>query len=135
MLMAQAVITGDMFTIALDGPRAEIRIWRRADLDYAAGARNAERLEEEGAKLPSRGVRAILLDVVDAPAVAGPKTVASLGKMMAAWASARVKIAVLVDADPIKVLQFKRVLTENAPRDGRVLTDRLEAKTWLASVT
>lgn len=126
-------ISGEMFSITVDGSRAEIRIWRRPDLDSDAGAKNAARLHEEAMKLGARGVRAVLLDVKDAPAVAGPKTVASLSAMMAAWASARIRIAILVDADPIKTLQFKRVMTENAPREARVLTDAAAARAWLSS--
>ena len=134
MLMAATTITGDMFSITVDGPRAEIRIWRRPDLDSATGALNAERISTEAGKLAARGVRAVLLDVKEAPAVAGPKTVASLGAMMKEWARANLRVAILVNDDPIKVLQFTRVMTENAPRGSRVITDGVEAKRWLASV-
>lgn len=132
--MAATTINGEMFAITIDGPRAEIRIWRRPDLDSATGAKNAARIAEEAARLAGRGVRAVLLDVRDAPAVAGPKTVASLAAMMATWSVARIRIAILVSDDAIKMLQFRRVVTENAPRDARVMTDPGEAKAWLASV-
>lgn len=132
--MAATTITGDMFSIIIDGPRTEIRIWRRPDLDSATGALNAERISAEAGKLAARGVRAVLLDVREAPAVAGPKTLESLGAMMRGWATAHLRVAILVSDDPIKVLQFTRVMTENAPRGSRVLTDPLEAKRWLAAV-
>ena len=131
--MAVATITGDMFSITVDGPRCEIRIWRRPELDSETGARNAARISEEAAKLAARGVRAVLLDVRDAPAVAGPKTVESLSTMMAGWAAANIRVAILVSDDPIKKLQFNRVVTENAPRGARVLTDAVDASKWLAS--
>lgn len=76
----------------------------------------------------------MLLDVREAPAVAGPKTVVSLSTMMKDWAKAHLRVAILVNDDPIKVLQYTRVMTENAPRGSRVITDALEAKGWLASV-
>jgi len=128
-------ITGDMFSITVDGPRAEVRIWRRPDLDSETGAKNAARIAEEGARLPGRGVRAVLLDVRDAPSVAGPKSIASMGALMAAWAAARVRIVVLVGPDDaMKSLQFTRTVTENAPRDARVVKDAAEAAAWLASI-
>ena len=132
--MAAPTIKGEMFSITIDGPRAEIRIWRRPDLDSATGALNAERISTEAGKLAARGVRAVLLDVREAPAVAGPKTVVSLSTMMKDWAKAHLRVAILVNDDPIKVLQYTRVMTENAPRGSRVITDALEAKGWLASV-
>ena len=127
-------ITGDMFSITVDGPRAEIRIWRRPDLDSETGAKNAARIAEEAARLPARGVRAVLLDVRDAPSIAGPKSIASMGALMAAWAAARLRIVILVAPDDaLKTLQFTRAATENAPRDARVMKDAAEAAKWLAS--
>jgi hypothetical protein len=32
------------------------------------------------------------------------------------------------------MLQFRRIVTENAPRDARVISDPTEAAKWLASV-
>lgn len=132
--MTAATITGDMFSFTVDGPRCEIKIWRRPDLDSETGARNAARISEEAGKLAGRGVRAVLLDVREAPSVAGPKSVASLGAMMAGWSAANMRVAILLSSeDPIKKLQFNRVVTENAPRGARVLTDATEAAQWLAS--
>ena len=123
-----------MFSIKVDGPRAEIRIWRRPDLDTETGAKNAAAIAEEGMKLPARGVRFVLLDMTDAPAVAGPKSIASLGSMMSTWATAKMKIVIVVTSDdPIKMLQFRRVVTERAPADARIVTDVAEAAKWLAS--
>lgn len=45
-------IKGEMFSITIDGPRAEVRIWRRPDLDSATGALNAERISTEAASSP-----------------------------------------------------------------------------------
>lgn len=127
--------TGDMFSITVDGPRATIRIWRRPDLDTETGAKNAARIAEESMLLPGRGVRAVLLDVSDAPSVAGPKSIASMGAMMAAWAAARVRMVILVGPDDaLKALQFTRTVTENAPRDAKIMKDAAEAAKWLASV-
>ena len=58
-----------------------------------------------------------------------------MGALMAAWAAARVRIVVLVGPDDaMKSLQFTRTVTENAPRDARVVKDAAEAAAWLASI-
>jgi hypothetical protein len=132
--MSALTITGEMFTFSIDGPRAQIRIFRRPDLDSETGAKNAARISEEALKLPGRGVRAVLLDVRDAPVVAGPKSIASIAAMMAGFAAAHMKVAILVQADDaLKVLQYTRVMTEHAPRDARVIKDVAEATKWLAA--
>jgi hypothetical protein len=132
--MPTTTISGDMFSITVDGTRAEVRIWRRPDLDSEKGAQNAARIAEEALKLHAHGVRTVLLDVREAPAVAGPKSLASLSTMMAAWATARIRICILVGTDDaLKMLQFTRVVTEVAPRDARVVKDEAEAQKWLAS--
>lgn len=131
--MAASTITGDMFAITVDGPRAHIRIWRRPDLDSETGAKNAARIAEEASKLAGKGVRAVLLDVSDAPAVAGPKSIASISAMMSAWTAARMRVAILVSDDPIKLLQFRRVVTEHAPKGSPVLIDAAAAAAWLAA--
>ena len=131
--MTATTVNGDMFAITVDGPHAEIRIWRRPDIDFETGAKNAATISEEGMKLPTRGVRRVFLDVHQAPAVAGPKTLASMGALIVAWAAARTRIAVLVSEDPIMGLQYRRLANENAPKDSRVFTDRAEAAAWLAA--
>jgi hypothetical protein len=132
--MSALTITGEMFTISIEGPRAEIRIFRRPDLDSETGAKNAARISEEAGRLAGRGVRAVLLDLRDAPAIAGPKSVASMGAMMAGFAAAHMRVAILVPPDDaMKVLQFSRVVTEHAPRDARVIKDATEATKWLAA--
>ena len=35
--MSATTISGEMFSITVDGPRAEIRIWRRPDIDSETG--------------------------------------------------------------------------------------------------
>lgn len=130
------IIKGEMFAILVEGTiqrRAEIRIWRRPDLDSAAGARNAARIAEEAAKLPARGVRTVVLDVREAPPVAGPKTLESLGAMIADWAAAHIRVAVVVSEEAIMALQFKRLLAENAPLGGRVFSGMAQAKAWLVT--
>lgn len=125
-------ITREMFSITVDGQRAEIRIWRRPDLDSATGAANVIEMAAEGARLPARGVREITLDMRDAPAVAGPKSAAAMGELMTAWGTARVRVAVLISDDPVKTLQFRRLVTENAPKNAKVTADPAEAARWLA---
>jgi hypothetical protein len=123
--------TREMFSIIVDGHYAEIKIWRRPDLDSAAGARNAQEMATESAKLPARGVREILFDVREAPAVAGPKSTAVLAELLRGWGMARVRIAVLISDDAVKTLQFRRLVVEHAPKNAFVTSDPHEAARWL----
>jgi hypothetical protein len=127
------ILTREMFSVTVDGPRAEIRIWRRPDLDFATGARNAVEIAAEGAKLPGRGVREIVLDLRDAPGIAGPKTTEALGGMLAKWGAARLRIAILITDDPLKTLQFKRLVTDHAPKNAIVTTNAADAAKWFAA--
>ncbi len=129
------ILTREMFSITSDGARAEIKIWRRPDLDSAAGARNAEEMAAEAAKLPNRGIREVILDLREAPGVAGPRSTAALGTMFARWAAAKVRIAVLISEDPLKTLQFNRLVADHAPKHACVSTDEAEATRWFASGT
>jgi hypothetical protein len=124
------VLTREMFSITVDGARAVIRIWRRTDLDHATGAANAVEMAAEGAKLPGRGVREIVLDLREAPGIAGPKTSAAIAAMLARWGTARIRIAVLITDDPLKTLQFRRLVTDNAPKNACVTSDLVAAEKW-----
>jgi len=127
------ILTREMFSISSEGARAEIKIWRRPDLDSAAGARNAEEMAAEAAKLPNRGIREVILDLREAPGVAGPRTIEALGTMFARWAAAKVRIAVLISADPLKTLQFNRLVADHAPKHAFVTVNEVEATRWFAS--
>ena len=127
-------ISREMFSIAVDGTRAEIKVWRRPDLDSATGTKNALELAAEGAKLPGRGVGEIVLDMREAPAVAGPVTATAFAAMFAAWGSTRVRIAVLISEDPLTTLQFRRLVTDNAPKNACVTTDASEPAKWFATL-
>ncbi|HSO32998.1 MAG TPA: hypothetical protein VLT33_10780 [Labilithrix sp.] len=127
------ILTREMFSISVDGARGEIRIWRRPELDSATGARNASELAEEGAKLPTRGVREVVVDLRAAPGIAGPKTTASMGAMFGQWAAAKVRIAVLISDDPLMALQYRRLVTEHAPKSACVTTSPAEIDRWFAA--
>lgn len=124
-----------MFSVTTEGARAEIKIWRRTDLDFAAGARNAEEMAAEAAKLPTRGIREVILDLREAPGIAGPRSTEALGNMFARWAAAKVRIAVLISADPLKTLQFNRLVADHAPKHAFVTTSEAEATRWFTSGT
>ena len=127
------ILTREMFSVSTEGVRAEIKIWRRTDLDSATGARNAEEMAAEAAKLPSRGIREVILDLREAPGVAGPRTTQALGTMFERWAAAKIRIAVLISEDPLKALQFKRLVAVHAPKHAFVTTSPAEATRWFAS--
>ncbi|MBX3189625.1 MAG: hypothetical protein KF819_21545 [Labilithrix sp.] len=124
-------IKGDMFTMIIGAPRAEIRIVKNPSIDSATGAQGAIDLAAEGAKLPARGVREILFDIRDAPAVAGPKSTEAVAGMLRSWEAARTRVAVVVSDDAIKKLQFNRLVTEHAPKHARIFASLDEAELWL----
>jgi len=128
--VAGPVVTGDNYSIALEGVRATVTVWRRPDLDSAAGARAAGELAREVAALPRKGVREIILDLSEAPPVAGPKTTESLGQLLRTAASAGARIAVVVGGDAVQKLQMKRLVADNAPAQARVVTDAEAAEHW-----
>ena len=127
------LLTREMFSISVDGGRAEIKVWRRPDLDSASGTRNTVEMTEEAAKLPSRGIKEILFDLREAPGVAGPKSTELLGGMFSRWAAAKVRVAVLINDDPLKTLQFNRLVSDHASKSAYVTTDENEATRWLGA--
>lgn len=128
------VLTREMFSVTVDGARAIIKIWRRPDLDSAAGARNAQEIASEAATFAARGVKEVILDLCHAPGVAGPRSVEALSGMFAKWAAAKMRVAVLIVDDPMKTLQFKRIVAEQHLQHAFVTTDEEKAESWLASL-
>jgi hypothetical protein len=128
------LLTREMFSISVDGARAEIKVWRRPDLDSASGTRNTVEMTEEAAKLPGRGIKEVIFDLREAPGVAGPKSTELLGGMFARWATAKLRVAVLINDDPLKVLQFNRLVSDHAQRNACIARDEDEASRWFASL-
>jgi hypothetical protein len=111
----------EIYAIDLEGTRAVARVWRTPHIDSTTGARLAAQLGADITRLVGeRTIDTFVFDITDAPSVAGPKTSEMLGKLFATCERARVTVEVLVTDDPMKHLQFKRLIAENAPKHGRI---------------
>ena len=112
---------------------ATCRVWRRPDLDSNAGARCAQETIEHFRALALAGsnvARAIILDVSDAPAVAGPRTLQAIGQLLEAWELVKRPVAVVIGAAPIQALQFRRLIVEYAATCGAMFYDVESALSW-----
>lgn len=109
------------YSIDIDGTRAVAKVWRRPDLDSATGARLAGELGVDISRIVGR-IRTLVLDVSAAPPVAGPKTTEALGGLLATCEKAGVDIDVLVTDDAVQSLQIKRLISQYAPKHGRLTT-------------
>lgn len=122
----------DNSSISTEGVRAHVKVWRRPDLDSATGSRLASELAAQLKALPGLGVREVLFDVREAPPVAGPKTTAVLGEIFAGFDAAHMRLSVIVGANSVQALQFRRLVAERIGERGRVVLDENEAEAWLS---
>ena len=123
---------GDNYRIVLRNGIAIWTVWRRPDLDTAAGAALAERQAVESARLLVRGVRGLVFDLTEAPDIAGPKTQAAIGNILSPFEKMRVPIAVVVGS-PMQVLQLGRLVSEHAATMGVVYNSVPDAETGLGA--
>lgn len=122
-------LQGENYLIELHGKRASARVWKRPDLDSAAGARDAAIMVTTLTDLASK-VASLVFDLRDAPVIAGPKTVDALSGLFRTYENAGAKIAVIVSTEPIQTLQFRRLLSSYAPTKGRLTFTTEEAEAW-----
>lgn len=121
---------GKNFRIVLEDGLAIWTVWRRPDLDSTEGAELAEQQAAEAAKLLASGVAGLLFDVRSAPDVAGPRTQAALGDLLAQFERRRIPVAVVVES-PLQSLQFGRLVAEHVPTMGSVTHSFVEAEDGL----
>jgi hypothetical protein len=126
------VAEGPSYSIALDGQRGSVRIWRRPDLSTEEGARLAQEMARALAGVLPQ-TRSLLFDLREAPSVSGPTSVEALGTLARACERARIRIAVLVGDDAMQRLQVNRVVKEYAPEMARVFGTPEDAEPWLTS--
>jgi hypothetical protein len=112
--------------------RCVIRRARSASSDAIADEmeRLADRLKTLG---PS--ATALILDVREAPGVAGPRSQAALTAIFIAYSRMKKRIAVVVGDDALKQLQLRRLLAESASRHSATFNDVTAAERWLAEDT
>ena len=112
---------GENYFIDVDGGRAVAKVWRMPQLDSATGARLAgEIVDVLGKLVRERRITSLVFDVTDAPPVAGPKTTEMLSQLLTTCERGGVALEILVSNDAMQNLQFKRLVSENAPTHARV---------------
>ena len=124
--------SGENYSIELLTKHAHVRVWRRPDIDSAAGATNAGVMVEHLSKLIAQTLKSVLFDLREAPAIAGPRTVETMSSLMSACEKHGVRIAIVVSDDPMQVLQFRRLASTYAPTQGRV-SSAIDAEGWVPS--
>lgn len=121
-----AYATGGNFEILVEGDVATCRVWKRPDVDSATGAQFAEAKIQHFAALARAGTP-MVFDLSDAPPVAGPKSTAAIGRMLAAYQAAGVTIVLVAGDNATQRLQLRRLVEEHAPTQGQIATSRTEA--------
>jgi len=125
-------LRGENYLIEVQGGRATARVWKRPDLDYAAGASDAATMVAALAELAPQ-VDGLVFDLRDAPTIAGPRTVDTLSGLLSTYESAGARIAVIVTTEPMQTLQFRRLISTYAPTQGRLTFSTAEAEAWTAA--
>ena len=130
--MSAAFAEGGNYRIELAAGLARCEVWRRPDVDSATGARFAEEKSAHFERLArDRAVRGMIFDLRKAPPVAGPKSEAAIGAMLATFEKARKPLVVLVGDNEIQRLQVARIIRDRAPTLARWYRDPAEAERWL----
>ena len=124
--MSTPYASGDNYRVLLDDAHAVVTVWRRPDLDSAAGARNANEMAAVVRKVTPQ-LATLVLDLRDAPVVAGPKTVETLGELLRGCETSGVVVAVALSGDPVQLLQFRRLVATYAPTKGKAVVSLTEA--------
>lgn len=121
---------GDNFLLEIADGIAHCRVWKRPDVDSTEGAQFASRLREALTSIDNEQAHGAILDLSDAPAVAGPITQEHLSRILVWWELSHRRIAVIVGDQAIKVIQITRLVKENAPNQGRTFATVDEGKGW-----
>lgn len=127
------IAEGDNYELLLDEHRVvHCRVWRRRDLDSAAGARCAEEMLEH----VSRAARdttavALIYDLRQAPPVSGPRTERAFSRMLTAWTASDRRVAIVVGDVSLRRLQMQRIVSEHAPHLAAVFDEPQGALSWV----
>ncbi len=129
--MTHRFAEGMNYSIDLEGSIAVCRVWSRRDLDSATGARLAMEKISLFRKLARGGTAAMLLNLSEAPVVAGPRTQAALGEMLKAWQDESKPVAVVATSHSVQQLQLRRLIQTFAPSQGGLFGSADEANAWI----
>ena len=125
--MSTPYASGENYRVVLEEAHAVVTVWRRPDLDSATGARNANEMVAHLRKLTPQ-LATLILDLREAPVVAGPKTVETLGELLRGCEKSGVRVAVVLSGDPMQLLQFRRLVATYSPTKGKVAVSLTEAE-------
>lgn len=103
-----------------------VTVWRRPDLDMAAGAALAMAMVDAVLERVAR-VRTVVLDLRQAPPVSGPTTQRCLGRLLAGCEEVDV-LPVVLHNEGMAALQLGRLVREHAPRLGTLSVDEAAAE-------
>jgi hypothetical protein len=125
---------GGNHTIELCDGYASVRVFKREDVGLEEGARFAQQLAGHLIRfLIDPQVAGLIIDVRDAPVIAGPKTRGVVYDLFAKWELAGRPLAVVVGEQPIKEVQFQQMVKKAAPRWGRVVIRYEDGARWCRS--
>jgi len=127
------IATAENYSIALEGMRAVVKVWKRPDIDAATGAARAAELVAHVRALTVDRARSVLLDLNAAPPVAGPKTTEVLADLLRTCERAEIPVAFVYGPDAVQALQCRRLVVEHAPKNGRAVRDLAEAEAFLGT--
>lgn len=117
---------GPIFKIVGEDRFAICTVVNRSDVTPEEGARCAQEMRDTllGKVIPrGSGYVGFVFDVTQGPAVFGPRTRAALEELFRAAEAQKTRLAVRVGPAAIQQLQFKSLVRECAPTQGRVFDD------------
>jgi hypothetical protein len=106
---------------------------RRPDLDTNAGAEDAQEMVDAILVLAASGVDALVLDIMDAPPIAGPRTMLSLEALLRGWADGGGRVVVTIGTSAVQRLQMECLVTLVGSTAVRVMGSVDAAVSWLGT--
>jgi hypothetical protein len=123
---------GGNYRIEIDEPVVILTLWSRPEVDPAEAARWGMEAILRTVSLTAVPGRGVVIDVRQAPAVAGPETARRLEQALTATERRGVRMAALVSDHAMQHLQWTRLMRGHARRHGRVCELEQEALAWAA---
>lgn len=121
--------SGENFTIDLEEGVAVCRMFKQAELDHVGLERCSVQLLHHARALTVKGeITGMVIDLRRVPGVVSPEVARNYASIASSWEDTGQRIAFLVIDDAVQMMQLGRILSENAPRYGALVTDRNDAR-------
>jgi len=124
-----------------DGPNYRIRVehaiaiatvWRRPDVDAQTGATFAEALLADLTRqVDDARIAGVVLDLREAPPVAGPSTRETLGRVLTLCATRQRRAAFIAADHATQRLQLAAIVSDFAQGSAVVCASQIEAENWI----